>query len=62
MAPQESEPHAHGLQEDELEIIRQMVDVYGCSKEEAEEMWRDFIRLKKKADRPKKRDKRARKR
>lgn len=66
MSTHESQPRAHRLQEEDREIIRQLADFYGCSEEEAEEMWLgDFARLVSKADRPKRlvrRDKHARKR
>lgn len=66
MSTHESQPRAHGLQEDDREIIRQIADVYDCTEEEATEMWLvDFARLKSKADRPKRRlrrEKPARKR
>jgi hypothetical protein len=56
MSTHESHPGAHELQEDDREIIRQIADLYGCSEEEAEEMWLvDFAGLKSKADRPKRR-------
>lgn len=56
MSTHESQPRAHGLQEDEREIIKQLADYCHCSEEEAEEMWLvDFAGLAAKADRPKRR-------
>jgi hypothetical protein len=55
-------PLAAGLADDDREIIRHMADLYGVSEEEAEDMWRDFLELKSKADSPRGDDRATRKR
>lgn len=68
MSTHEKHPPARRLQQDESDIIKQLVDVYGIEETEAQEMWQDFKRTKLKANRPKRspkgerRDWRARKR